>query len=100
VSSIDADVKRALEKAERARTTWAIEVTDFYSPPVVAEVKRTTKLWSDIVVQSWGGYEQAERSRLLFGREEIMLTAAEDSCTVAAVNVRTSSTFMNCTPYR
>lgn len=88
-STIDADVKRALEKAERARSSWAVEVTDFYPPPVIAEVQRTTKLWSDIVVQCWGGYAQAERCRLLFGREEIMHTAAADSSTVVAINVRT-----------
>lgn len=87
-ATVDADVKRALEIAERSRSSWAVEATDFYPPPVVAEVQRTTKLWSDISVQSWGGYAQAERCRLLFGREEIMHTPPADSSTVAAVNVR------------
>lgn len=81
-------MKRALEIAERARSSWAVEVTDFYPPPVVAEVQRTTKLWSDVSVQSWGGYPQAERCRMLFGREEIMHTPAEESSSVAAINVR------------
>lgn len=81
------DVKRALDKAERARSSWAVEVTDFYPPPVVAEVQKVTNTWSDITVQVWGGYAQAERCRLLFGREEIMQTEAAESETVAALNV-------------
>lgn len=40
---MQADIKRAVDIAERAANGWVVEHTDFYTPPLVADVLANTK---------------------------------------------------------
>lgn len=65
------EIARILDKAEQAIKTWELVVTDFLSPPVLAEVKQIFAQLTEIKLISWGGYPQAERQRIGIHREEI-----------------------------
>ena len=45
-----ADIKRAVDIAERAANGWVVEYTDFYTPPLVADVLANTKRLAGIEV--------------------------------------------------
>ena len=68
-----AAVKRAVEIAERSANAWEAKFTDFFTPPVIADVLVNLKPLANIDALAWGGYPQAERARLILAREEIML---------------------------
>ena len=59
---------KILDKAERAATEWAVEVTDFYPPPVIADATTFLKQLAEVVAVPWGGYPQAERCRCIATR--------------------------------
>lgn len=42
-TSPQAEIKRAVDIAERAAQGWVVEYTDFYTPPLVADVLANTK---------------------------------------------------------
>lgn len=86
--ALDADIGRALEKAERASDSWQFEVTDFYPPPVIAEVVKQVSNWADVSARIAGGYSNAERCRLVVAREELVVDEAAESEFVKALQVR------------
>eukprot|EP00891_Asterochloris_glomerata_P006063 jgi/Astpho2/6063/fgenesh1_pm.00084_%23_16_t len=89
------DVRRVIEQAERAASTWTTLETDFYTPAVVAEAQRALAPLSEVDMVTWGGYPQAERCRLTVGRGDAVAALAADPQqidSVAAVNVK--GTFM------
>lgn len=67
------DLARIIDLADQAIRTWEVVLTDFFSPPVLAEVQRVFSRLTEIQVVSWGGYPQAERQRLGLARAEIPL---------------------------
>lgn len=71
-------VKRAVDLAERAGESWAIECTDFLAPPLVADVKANTHKLADVGIIAWGGFPQAERCRLCIGNSELLAAAEAD----------------------
>uniref|UniRef100_A0A7S0RQE4 RNA-binding S4 domain-containing protein n=1 Tax=Chlamydomonas leiostraca TaxID=1034604 RepID=A0A7S0RQE4_9CHLO len=84
------DVRRVLEIADRAADRWTVVMTDFLSPAVLADAMASLGGRSDIVVLPWGGYQNAERCRLVMGREEVMAEAqaGSDPGGVVALDVR------------
>ena len=72
------DVARILEQAERARDSWEVAHTVFYSPPVVADAMAVLQRLAEIAAVPWGGYSQAERCRISLGREEALAAAVAD----------------------
>lgn len=86
-AALDADIDRALEKAERAADSWAFEVTDFYPPPVAAEVLQQVSKWADVSARTVGGHPNAERCRIVVAREELLVDEAPESDFVTALQV-------------
>ena len=66
------DVARILEQGQRAESTWTAILTDFYTPPVVAEALQALKLVPDIRPEAWGGYGMAERTRIRLSRADML----------------------------
>lgn len=65
--------------------------TDFLPPPVAADALACLQGRSDVLAVPWGGYAQAERCRLLLGREELLAPLLADpmqSSAVAALEVK------------
>jgi photosystem II S4 domain protein len=65
------EIAQILDKAEQALKTWELVVTDFVSPPVLAEVNQIFAKLTELKIIPWGGYPQAERQRIGIHREEI-----------------------------
>lgn len=78
-------VKRALELADRAASSWEVIHTDFYTPPIVSEIIASVKPLASIEACAWGGFPQAERCRVLVGKEDLMLAAMENLTEVRAL---------------
>lgn len=79
------DLARIIDQADQAIRTWEVVLTDFFSPPVLAEVQRIFSRLTEIQIVSWGGYPQAERQRLGIARAEIPIDSS--SVQVAALDV-------------
>lgn len=79
------EIARVLDKAEKALKTWELVVTDFLSPPVLAEVKEIFAPLTEVQIISWGGYPQAERKRVGIHREDI--PADESQIPLAALDI-------------
>lgn len=86
------EVAQILDLAERAAARWDVSYSTFISPSVLADARLVLEGWSDVVMVPWGGYPQAERCRVAFGREEVLLAAKEDPSqledAVAALQVK------------
>ena len=67
------DITRVIDKAEQAIKNWEVVVTDFLSPPVIAEVQAIFPNLTEIEALPWGGYPQAERQRIGLARPDIHL---------------------------
>lgn len=67
------EIARIIDLADQAIRTWEVVLTDFFSPPVLAEVQRIFSRLTEVQIVSWGGYPQAERQRLGIAREEVPL---------------------------
>jgi photosystem II S4 domain protein len=67
------EVARIIDLAEQAIRTWEVVLTDFLSPPLLAEVQQIFANLTEVKVLAWGGYPQAERQRLGIARAEIGL---------------------------
>ncbi len=67
------EVARVIDLADRAIATWEPAVTDFLSPPVLAEVRDKFARLAEVHLVGSGGYPQAERQRLAVARVEIPL---------------------------
>ncbi len=71
------EIARLVDLAEQALKTWEIAVSDFLSPPVLAEVQTRFGRLTELEFLTGGGYPQAERQRLSVARSEIPLDAAQ-----------------------
>ncbi|MEG5033469.1 photosystem II S4 domain protein [Microcoleus sp. AT3-D2] len=78
-------VARAIDQAEQAIKTWEVTLTDFLSPPELADTLTVFKRLTDVEVVAWGGYPQAERQRIAIARSDIPIDSA--SVNVAAVEI-------------
>lgn len=76
---------RVLDQAEQALKTWEVSLTDFLSPPELAEAQRILDQLTEIHLLAGGGYPQAERQRLAIARAELPLDPSQ--VTVAALNL-------------
>jgi photosystem II S4 domain protein len=76
-----------LDLAEQALKTWDVQVSDFLSPPELAEAQRCFNALTELHVLSWGGYPQAERQRLAIARVELPFTEPTDAVPMAALEV-------------
>ncbi len=65
------EIARIIDKAEQAIKTWELVVSDFLSPPVLAEVNEIFANLTEVQIIGWGGYPQAERQKIGIHREEI-----------------------------
>lgn len=59
-----AEITKVIDKADQAIKNWEIVLTDFLSPPVLAEVQLIFQNLTEIIALPWGGYPQAERQRV------------------------------------
>ena len=66
-----AEIAKIIDKAEQAIKTWELVVSDFLSPPVLAEVDDIFRNLTEGQTITGGGYPQAERQRVAIHREEI-----------------------------
>ena len=71
------EITRVIDKAEQAIKNWEIVVTDFLSPPVLAEVTAIFANLTEIEALPWGGYPQAERQRIGLARPDIPLDESQ-----------------------
>ncbi|MEG4589324.1 photosystem II S4 domain protein [Microcoleus sp. MOSTC5] len=78
-------VARVLDQAEQAIKTWEVTLTDFLSPPELADTLTVFKRLTDVELVAWGGYPQAERQRIAIARSDIPIDSA--SVNVAAVEI-------------
>lgn len=78
-------VIRVIDQADRAIKTWEVVMTDFYSPPEIAEIQRSFGRLTDVQMVAWGGYPQAERQRLAIARSELPLDV--EQVEVVALNI-------------
>jgi photosystem II S4 domain protein len=78
-------VARVIDGAEQAIKNWEVTLTDFLSPPELADAKIVFNRLSDVELVAWGGYPQAERQRIAIARSEIAIDSA--SVNIAAVEI-------------
>lgn len=78
-------VARVIDLAQQAIKTWEVVLTDFLSPPELAEVQRVFGRLTEVQLLAWGGYPQAERQRLAIARSELPLDISQAS--VAALDI-------------
>ena len=71
------EMTRIIDQGEMAVKTWEVVVSDFFSPPVVAEVERAFSQLTEVEIMVWGGYPQAERQRIGIARPEIPLEQSQ-----------------------
>jgi len=71
------DVARVIDQAEQAIKTWEVVLTDFLSPPVLAEIQQRFGRLTEVQMLAWGGYPQAERKRLAIARAELPLEQSQ-----------------------
>ena len=72
-----AEITRVIDQAEQAIKNWEVVVTDFLSPPVLAEVAEIFHNFTEIEALPWGGYPQAERQRIGLARPDIPLDESQ-----------------------
>lgn len=72
---VQADIRRALDIVDEASDSWTLKYTNFFTPPTIADILANTKKLSDVTAFPWGGFSQAERQRLIIGREELVEAA-------------------------
>ncbi|MBW4645005.1 MAG: photosystem II S4 domain protein [Goleter apudmare HA4340-LM2] len=70
-------VARVIDQAEQAIKTWEVVLTDFLSPPELAEIQRVFNRLTEVQLATWGGYPQAERQRIAIARGEIPLDQSQ-----------------------
>ncbi|MBE9044109.1 photosystem II S4 domain protein [Pleurocapsales cyanobacterium LEGE 10410] len=79
------EITRVIDQAEQAIKTWEVVVTNFLSPPVLAEVQSIFQNLTEIEALPWGGYPQAERQRVALARPDIPLN--ESQVELAALDI-------------
>ncbi|MBN3899052.1 MAG: photosystem II S4 domain protein [Nostoc sp.] len=83
-------VARVIDQAEQAIKTWEVVLTDFLSPPELAEIQRVFNRLTEVQLAAWGGYPQAERQRIAIARSELPL----DQSQVSLVAVEIAGNFL------
>ncbi|MBE9127965.1 MULTISPECIES: photosystem II S4 domain protein [unclassified Coleofasciculus] len=78
-------VARTIDQAEQVIKTWEIVLSDFLSPPMLAEIQQQFGRLTEVKLVAWGGYPQAERQRLAIAREELPLDSSQVE--VAALDI-------------
>lgn len=73
------EVAQILDIADRAAQRWDVSYSHFVIPPVATDVLTVVNQRADVRAVTWGGYAQAERCRIALGKEEVMMTAPEDT---------------------
>lgn len=71
------EITRVIDIAEQAIKTWEAVCTDFLSPPVMVEAKEKFSFLTDIQFLVWGGYPQAERTRMAINRSDLPLDVSQ-----------------------
>ncbi|MGD1921789.1 MAG: photosystem II S4 domain protein [Pleurocapsa sp.] len=71
------EITRVIDQAEQAIKNWEVVITDFLSPPVLAEVQAIFQNLTEIETLPWGGYPQAERQRIALSRPDIPLDESQ-----------------------
>jgi len=79
------DMARVIDKADQAIKTWEVVLTDFLSPPVLAEIQQQFQRLTEVQLVAWGGYPQAERQRIAIARSELPLDQSQVE--VAALDI-------------
>ena len=79
------EIARVIDKAQQAIKNWEVVITDFLSPPVLAEVRTNLQNLTEIEALAWGGYPQAERQRVALARPDIPL--AESQVELAVLDI-------------
>ncbi|MGF1591288.1 MAG: photosystem II S4 domain protein [Pleurocapsa sp.] len=79
------EIARVIDQAEQAIKNWEVVVTDFLSPPILAEIQTIFKNLTEIEAVPWGGYPQAERQRVGLSRPDILLD--ESQVELAALDI-------------
>lgn len=74
-------VARVIDLADQAIKTWEVVLTDFLSPPELAEVQRIFSRLTEVDLLTWGGYLQAERQRVAIARSEVPLDQSQVALT-------------------
>jgi len=77
---------RILDLAEQALKTWEITLTDFLSPPELAEAEKVFNRLTEVQMVAWGGYPQAERQRLGITRSELPLDVSQVDVVVLEIS--------------
>lgn len=83
-------VARVIDLAEQAIKTWEAVLTDFLSPPELAESQQIFSRLTEVQLVTWGGYPQAERQRIAIARAEVPL----DTSQVAVAALEISGNFL------
>ncbi|OKH15658.1 photosystem II S4 domain protein [Fischerella major NIES-592] len=78
-------VARVIDQAEQAIKTWEVVLTDFLSPPELAEIQRLFSRLTEVQLLAWGGYPQAERQRMAIARSEFPLDLSQVA--IAALDI-------------
>lgn len=68
---------RVIDLAEQAIKTWEVVLTDFLSPPELAEIQGMFARLTEVHLLAWGGYPQAERQRIAIARSELPLDSSQ-----------------------
>ncbi|KAB8332429.1 photosystem II S4 domain protein [Scytonema tolypothrichoides VB-61278] len=74
-------IARVIDQAELAIKTWEVLFTDFLSPPELAEIMLVFNRLTEVQLVVWGGYPQAERTRVAIARSEIPLDQSQVALT-------------------
>ncbi|MCF4966239.1 photosystem II S4 domain protein [Nostoc sp. CMAA1605] len=72
-------IARVIDQAEQAIKTWEVVLTDFLSPPELAEMQRVFNRLTEVQLLPWGGYPQAERQRVAIARSDLPLDQSQVS---------------------
>lgn len=75
-------IAHVIDQAEQAIKTWEVVITDFLSPPELAEIERVFSRLVEVHLVAWGGYLQAERQRVAITRSEMPLDVSQVAVTV------------------
>jgi photosystem II S4 domain protein len=78
-------IVRVLDQVEQAIKTWSVIMTDFCSPPELAEIQRVFGKLTDVQLLPWGGYSQAERQRVAIARAELPLDPTQVELVAIAI---------------
>ena len=70
-------IARVIDLADRAIKTWEVVLTDFLSPPEIAQSQQIFSRLTEVQTIVWGGYPQAERQRIAIARAEVPLEQSQ-----------------------